>query len=235
MRYDELAEDWDKINHGRPDSQPVDEDLILDYAQSMDNNNLFPAPIIVATAGGYEILDGTQRLSAASVNGYTHFNAYVVAKRVKPETRQAIRVCANNRINGKRPREEFTICKIVDTLHEQQRRSVKECSIMAGIAEGKIQSEVDARKGKHYMKRIGIDTDSKPANNKQFRIHFAKVVMPKLDSEPRTEKEVRGAIVLMQKIKCNNGEGTELLNRYAGIKKKQGTAMATQFKSTTQA
>jgi hypothetical protein len=235
VRYEELASDWNVVNHGRPESQPIDEELIEDYAQAMENQNLFPAPIVIETNTGYEILDGTQRLTAGELNGFSHFNAYVVNKRIKPETRQALRVCANNRTNGKRPKEAFTIKRIVDTLHEQQRRSVKECSVMAGVAEKKLQDEVDARKGKHLLKRLGVDAETKPASNVQFQRKFARDIAPVLDDQPRTQKEMRGAIVVMQKLKCNNGEGEMLLDRYAGIKTKKGTAKATQIKSVTEA
>lgn len=232
IKYAELCPDWFATNLGRPDDQARVQDLILSYAESQANGSIFPAPLIVKTAAGYEVLDGCQRLSAADVNGATEFNGYILDASIPSDTRMAVRVCANNILNGKRESEAFTVARVVDTMYEQQKKSAKECADWSGITLAAVEAEIGSRKGLRMLKDLGLDL-SKPANQKGFQKVFAQTFTKEQIDD--AGKEIVKAVHAMQRAKFNNGEAESILERYQHIKPKHGVSPRTQLKSVTQA
>jgi hypothetical protein len=227
LRYDQLAKDWNVINHGRPDGHPKEEALIIRYADAMQGGAVFPSPVIAKKADGYEVLDGCQRLCAADLNGQTIFNAYVI-KAAEPAIRESVRICANAVLNGSSPSQEWTIGKVVDVLFEQFRFSVTDCHLWSGFPEQRIQDDINARDARRWMESHNIDVTRKPANQKGFQAAIA-AIPKKLREEAASQ--VRTIVENCQAAKANNSEAVDLVRECTDIKVKHGVHPRTQLNS----
>lgn len=227
LHFDELAKDWNVINHGRPDGHPKEEALIVRYADSMQAGAVFPAPVIARKADGYEVLDGCQRLCAADLNGQKIFNAYEV-KSPSPAIRESVRICANTVLNGTSPPQEWSIGKVVDVLFEQFRFSVTDCHLWSGFPEKRIQEEVDSRDARRWMEAKSIDVSKKPANQKLFQAAIAAIPSKMREEAP---SQIKLIIENCQAAKANNSEAVSLVKECTDIKPKHGVHIKTQLKS----
>lgn len=227
LRFDELAPDWNTINQGRPDSTPKEETLIEKYAAAMEQGAIFPAPIIAMQVdGSFEVLDGCQRLNAATICGQTLFNAYII-KSDNPSVRASIRICANSVLNGSPPSQEWTIGKIVDVLYEQFRYSAVDCANWSGQPVQKIQDEIDARDVARWLRTFSVDTTVKPANQKAFRVALSN--LSPIVTRQHITKELPICVKALQAVKANNDEAVHLLTECFNFKPIHGVAYNQQF------
>ena len=65
ISFGDLERDWQEKNMARP--TPIREDAVIEYASLMESGSAAPAPILFQGKGVLEVLDGVQRLSAASL------------------------------------------------------------------------------------------------------------------------------------------------------------------------
>lgn len=220
MRYDELAPNWNIINQGRPDAVPQDASLIDKYASAMDQGAIFPSPIIAKIVGGYEVLDGCQRLCAAQKCGQSIFNAYII-RSDNPSIRASVRVCANSVLNGTSPSQEWTIAKVVDVLFEQYNLGIVDCSQWSGQPVEKIEIEIASRDGARWLRVWDVDTKIKPANQKGFLAAFSRLA-PMNDRAKLTE-ELPDLVRKLQDCKANNDEAIKLLEECLSVSRVRGT------------
>lgn len=231
IRFEELTPGWAAVNMGRPDSVPKDEEVIEKYAYAMNGGSIFPAVIIAKTASGYEVLDGTQRLSAAQLCDQSIFNAYVI-KSDDPRVRSCIRICANNQTNGKCPSDEWTIKKIVDVLYEQYEFSAADCANWGNQPLVKVEQEILARDAAKWLRNLGVDLNKKPACQKGFLAAFAKVAP--LQDRYKLAKELPQLVSQLQDVKANNDEAIHLLKECLDVEHKRGVDLAVQVRSKIQ-
>lgn len=224
----ELSPGWNLVNLGRHDGQPVDESLIEKYASAMEGGALFPAPIIARNIGGFEVLDGCQRLSSANLLGQTIFNAYIIQS-ANPSVRASVRICANSVLNGTAPSQEWTIGKIVEVLYEMYKFSAFDCAQWSGQPVPKIEEEISSRESRAWMAANGIDVTLKPANQKGFQSAFWQLTT----AEIRTAgvKQLKRCIADIQKMKANNSEAEGILAEVLDFKMKKHSQIPTQLNS----
>lgn len=220
LRFDQLQPGWDAVNHGRSDSAPKDEALIEKYAGAMDQGSIFPAAILAETASGLEVLDGCQRLSAASLCGQTMFAGYVI-KTKEQSVRASVRICANSVLNGTSPSQDWTIAKIVDVLHEQHDFSAVDCAQWSGQPVRKIEIEIASREAGNWLKCNGVDISVKPCNQKGFLAAFSKYA-PAGDDRYAMAPVLPTLVKQLQSIKANNAEAESLLEQCLTVQRSKG-------------
>lgn len=126
---EEFAAGWDTENIGRPVA--VREDAVIEYATLMEAGSAAPAPILSRTESGFRVLDGVQRLSAASLNRTTRVSAYIT-QTDSEDSLASIRVLANARMQGRAEPAEWTRRRAVEVLVVQRGLSHAEVAQMGG-------------------------------------------------------------------------------------------------------
>lgn len=227
LRLSSLSTEWQRINHGRPNGKPIDDEVVERYASALQDGAVFPAPILAKASDGYQVLDGCQRLAGAEIMDITIFNGYVVDTDDQAK-HQEIRICANAVLNGTPPSAEWTVSQIVSVLHEQFRYTASDCSAASGFKTSTIEKEIRARHGKQWMECHGIDTSKKPANQRGFQAAFNAILGPKLKAAPKAAVKI---VSYCQKLKSNNSEAESLLKEFADIRKKKHCDQETQMLS----
>lgn len=233
MKIEQLRPGWNETNAGRANvhGKSVLEthgDTVIQYATMFEDGSSAPAVIIHKGPDGmYEMLDGVLRVSAAETLGHTIFCAYEVD--AEPDVLMAIRLCANSNLNGKRADDDWTVDRITTQLIEDQRFSLKDCSVWSAFPVDRFRKEMFSREGSNWMKSNGVDIDIKPANQKLFCTNFAK----KIDKGMRKQAPDSCADIVKfcQRMKCNNGEAEEMVDVFANIKRKPKVPLATQINS----
>lgn len=221
IKFDQLQPAWDSVNQGRSDSAPKDDSLIEKYAGAMDQGSIFPAAILADTSSGLEVLDGCQRLNAASLCGQTMFAGYVI-KTTSQSVRASVRICANSVLNGTSPSQDWTISKIVDVLHEQYDFSAVDCSQWSGQPVRKIEIEIASREAAGWLKSNGVDVTLKPCNQKGFLAAFSKFAPAGADRYAMSEA-LPALVKQIQSIKANNDEAESLLEQCLTVTRTKGT------------
>lgn len=64
-------------NNARLDA-PLNDDVVIDYAQGMTNGSVFPRVVLHRQKKGFRVLSGNHRTEAAKFAGVTELEAYVV-------------------------------------------------------------------------------------------------------------------------------------------------------------
>lgn len=126
---DDFATGWNTENIGRPVA--VREDAVLEYAALMEAGSAAPAPILCKTDGGFRVLDGVQRLSAAELQQTTRVSAYIVETDCE-DSLASIRVLANARMQGRAEPAEWTRRRAVEVLVVGRGMSHAEVAKMGG-------------------------------------------------------------------------------------------------------
>ena len=138
---DEFAAGWNTDNIGRPVA--IREDAVLEYAALMESGSAAPAPILHNTDGGYRVLDGVQRLSAAELQQTTRVSAYIVHTDSE-DSLAAIRVLANARMQGRAEPAEWTRRRAVEVLVVKRGMSHAEVAHMGGWKTADIKRLAEA-------------------------------------------------------------------------------------------
>ena len=126
----DFAPGWDTENIGRPVA--IREDAVIEYASLMEAGSAAPAPILCRGDNGkFRVLDGVQRLSAASLNQTTRISAYIVQTNSE-DCLASIRVLANARMQGRAEPAEWTRRRAVEVLVVQRGMSAAEVARMGG-------------------------------------------------------------------------------------------------------
>lgn len=125
----DLSPGWSERNLARPVAKR--EEAVVEYATLMESGSAAPAPILVSTAAGYEVLDGVQRIAAAELAGFTKLSAYLVTCD-SDDVLTAIRVLANARLQGRPEPPEWTRRRAVEILVVQKGLSAAEVAKMGG-------------------------------------------------------------------------------------------------------
>src|SRR6056300_750436 len=133
ISFGDLERDWQEKNMARP--TPIREDAVIEYASLMESGSAAPAPILFQGKGVLEVLDGVQRLSAASLSGSTRVSAYIV-ECDSIDVVTAIRVLANARLQGRQEQPEWTRRRAVEVLVINRGMSVDEVARMGGWQRG---------------------------------------------------------------------------------------------------
>jgi len=136
ISFGDLERDWQEKNMARP--TPIREDAVIEYASLMESGSAAPAPILFQGKGVLEVLDGVQRLSAASLSGSTRVSAYIV-ECDSIDVVTAIRVLANARLQGRQEQPEWTRRRAVEVLVINRGMSVDEVARMGGWQRGDIE------------------------------------------------------------------------------------------------
>jgi len=155
ITFEKLVEDWDKTNMARP--VPVREEAVFEYNSLMQAGSPAPSPILWKTDAGLEVLDGIQRLVAASMADSTQLSGYIVeCDSIKTVT--AIRVLANARLQGRQEPPEWTRKRAVEVLVLDQGLSLKEVARMGGWSVSQIKTTANVLKWHKLVESINGPT-----------------------------------------------------------------------------
>lgn len=130
VKLADLSPGWDERNLARP--VPKREEAIMEYATLMESGSAAPAPILVSTEHGHDVLDGLQRIAAAELAGFTNLSGAYVVECDSEDKLTAIRVLANARLQGRPEPPEWTRRRAVEILVVQKGLSPAEVAKMGG-------------------------------------------------------------------------------------------------------
>lgn len=154
--------------HNQARFQPLDEHLVVTYAEAMEAGAIFP-PIVVTDVGtGYLIIDGNHRFAAARLAGKTHLPAYVS--------------------NGLTERQILVLTFDANTKHglpttpeERKQHAVylvetagitqKDASRMLNVPTRELNLEITRVRSEKRFTRLGIDRWSDLAKSSRMRLH----------------------------------------------------------------
>lgn len=178
--FSSLRNSWEETNIARPVA--VREDAVSQYASLMDNGSPAPACILgTCTEGGFEVLDGLQRLLAWQLCGGTFFPAYIVETDCS-RTRKAIAVLANARLQGRAESLEWTKRMAVQELVLCQRMSCEEVGKLGGWRPSELNAIKDSLERQNVVFEIGgpklADTMLERVFNVTSREEMLKAIDP---------------------------------------------------------
>jgi len=149
---EDLCPEWDRENIGRPVA--IREDAVMEYATLMESGSPAPAPILSRSDGGFRVLDGVQRLSAAALNGTTRVSAYIV-ETDSGDMLASIRVLANARMQGRAEPAEWTRRRAVEVLVVDRGLSHNEVAQMGGWKAADLKRIAEAVELQSRISRMG--------------------------------------------------------------------------------
>jgi hypothetical protein len=166
VKYSELHEKWRENNLGRP--KDMDPEAILDYGCRMEAGSPAPAVILMPAKGGYIVLDGVQRLSAAENLSATTFAAYVLNPRTSLSKQHLVRCTASSQINGQHtPEKEWILSSTVRLLYFTDHCSPEEIARGCGRTVEKVKEEIRYQRTSDMMQSVGYDAGGPLLGNRK--------------------------------------------------------------------
>jgi hypothetical protein len=148
IRFNNLVAGWDTKNIARP--VVVRDDAVEEYAALTMNGSMAPAPILVMTQSGLDVVDGIQRLTAAQLCNETSISAYVL-ECDSEELIATLHVMSNARLQGRAEPMEWTRRRAVEILVCVHGMS---CEEVAKIGGWRVQDIESISKAIEYRKAI---------------------------------------------------------------------------------
>ncbi len=139
--------------------EPLQEELVKDYATAMLNGSAFPMIILVKMKNGkYRILSGNHRGRSALNLGEKEIAAYVV----KSGSEQALDIFARsaNATNGEPPKKDERLQQAI-ALVELYGYSNKEAAKCLGLKENAVHEGRRAKECKKVLLKLGVDKADK--------------------------------------------------------------------------
>jgi hypothetical protein len=233
VSYDMLIDEWNVINHGRPEQQNRVDAAIESYADMMQKGSPAPAVILRRTEGRYEVLDGCQRLMANELCDSRHCAAYIIT--CSYQTAQKIRIAANLRGNTQAPvPRAWVISQMVKEFIIGGDDSAKEVSTVLGVPVNEVlicerRERVRARVASGYLEHMKREAPGFDDGKLDAIAKFSE----REDFEGRAGKFTLRAIDSLFLAKLTNGIFSQTLSEFFSPKrtpaKDRGTQLSTQM------
>jgi hypothetical protein len=206
--WSDLAPQWQATNKGRSKAR-VDE-IVLEYAQRMEDGSAAPAPVLRDTIAGLDPLDGVQRLCAEEIMGSTRFSGYIT-KTDSEVLAVTIRVLANKLLAGHPEPEEWTRRHTVSVLVIDGGMSSEEVARLGGWKAKDIEDEKTNLEWGFKLRCAG-GPEKMPKN---ILLSVArKAQLSDLAFKPAVE-----FIADLQRAKFTNGESEPFISKFFDIKR----------------
>jgi hypothetical protein len=154
LKLSSIEPTWAKENAGR-DGPPINDDVAQDYAELMASNSPFPPLVVVKMVTGYFVLDGKQRLMAATINDATTVAAFIVS-RGSVAAIDKIQRGINFFMNGHRPDRGFQVRQALE-LMDKHGLSAKEAAESINIQLKAVESALAKRRSIQILEENKFD------------------------------------------------------------------------------
>lgn len=155
IHISKLSPGWQTKNPCRPGKAIIDDSLA--YAERMTNGEQAPPAIIHKEADGYQLLDGRQRVFAASTNGESVFSAYELIQ-PSPRLLDLVALGANAALNGVRPQAAYLIEMAIRFMRDYN-ATAQEAARIAGVTAATIDTYLKTAEVRDRLEDIGIETE----------------------------------------------------------------------------
>ena len=207
VTFESLVPTWNTVNWGRP--KAADQEVILEYACRMEAGEVAPAPVLLQSAKGYEVLDGVQRLSAADHIGATEFSAYLV-ETDSAKLPHVIRLTINRDVNGHPPPQSWGITQAVMRLCLEQKMSVREVAALCHCPVSRIEREKAIQVTSFQIRTIGG-----PHNLTKEIVHKVSEATQAMDFD-KAPKPIAEFLHLLKDAKFTNGDSGPVITEFFG-------------------
>ena len=233
VSYDTFVDEWNSINHGRPENQSRVDSAIESYADMMLKGSPAPAVILRKIGQRHEVLDGCQRLIANELCDSRHCAAYIIT--CSNTTAQKIRIAANLRGNTQAPvPRAWVISQMVKEFIIAGDDSAKEVSTVLGVPLNEVlicerRERVRARVSSGYLEHLKREAPNFDDGKLDAIAKFSE----KEDFDGRAGKFTMRCIDSLFLAKLTNGIFSQTLSEFFSPKrtpaKDRGTQLSTQM------
>lgn len=169
LRLAEINRKQSELNQARI-AKPIDEDVVVIYAQQMNDGDDFPPIVVYKTAQGFIVMDGNHRVAASDIADRASIQAYVV-RDPSPAQIQAYTFEANTK-HGLPTSLQDRLQQAI-FLHEQG-VTVREAATRLGVNPNQLTHALDTYFADQRFQRLGIrkfDKLSMSAKRKLDSVH----------------------------------------------------------------
>jgi|TARA_R110000868_G_C10901780_1_gene764346 hypothetical protein len=205
IQISKLIPGWADKNPCRAGKAIIDESM--SYAERMAGGEQAPPAIVVKDAEGYELLDGRQRVFAATTNGESVFAAYELLN-PSPQLRALVGLGANAALNGVRPAQAYLIDQAIRYKRDFD-CTIQEAARIAGVAVATMDSHLNTIIVRDELRHLGIEPQMSNGTLAALRPFLGQkqVLKETYQALENTEATVSMAERLVSDMRSNPGEG----------------------------
>lgn len=205
IQISKLAPGWADKNPCRPGKAIIDESLA--YAERMASGEQAPPAIVVKEHEGYNLLDGRQRVFAATTQGESVFAAYELIS-PSPQLVALVGLGANAALNGMRPPQAYLIDQAIKYKRDFD-CTIQEAARIAGVAAATMETYLSTIIVRDALLGYGIEPQLSNGTLAALKPFLGQPIVLKQTYQAleNTDATVSMAERLVSDMKSNPGEG----------------------------